>query len=238
MKLGDDNYSLVSEEILQLKMQMQEMMNGFKELTVAHRAATDAATDEERGTLNGPFNPLDEQIRSEPINEIQAPSLPTLYGADPLGWLAQVDQHFDLYPCVDEQKVQLAMMAMEGITLNWFRWYKRKRPTFTWQELAHALISRFDDHCDGNMCEHLAGTRQTADVATYINAFTQLAIQLPSLSDDNFLGLLMHVLCEEIRVQVHVLDPVDLDLVMKMSRNIETAIRVQQGGTGMTRPNW
>ncbi|KAG8368989.1 hypothetical protein BUALT_Bualt15G0103600 [Buddleja alternifolia] len=32
LKLGDDNYSVVSEEIIQIKMQLQELMNGMKEL--------------------------------------------------------------------------------------------------------------------------------------------------------------------------------------------------------------
>ncbi|KAG8375979.1 hypothetical protein BUALT_Bualt09G0015400 [Buddleja alternifolia] len=166
------------------------------------------------------------------------PSLPNFNGDDPLGWLAHLDQHFDLYPCHDEQKIQLSMVAMEGIALNWFRWFKRKRPRFSWQELTHALIARFDDRCAGNAYERLASTRHTDTVEKYIHSFTQLANQLPALTEETLLGLFMHGLREEVRVQVRVLDPVDLDAAMKMALNLEVALRVQQRNSGVVRANW
>ncbi|KAG8388039.1 hypothetical protein BUALT_Bualt02G0083700 [Buddleja alternifolia] len=62
-----------------------------------------------------------------------------------------------------------------------------------------------------------------------------LRVYLPALTEETLLGLFMHGLREEVQVQVLVFDPVDLDAAMKMSLNIEVALRVQQRGSGVGR---
>ncbi|KAG8375116.1 hypothetical protein BUALT_Bualt10G0066900 [Buddleja alternifolia] len=69
-----------------IKMQLQELMNGMKELTAAYWATAAAAnnltTKEGRGTPHDPFHPMDELVRVEPINTIHASSLPNFDGVD------------------------------------------------------------------------------------------------------------------------------------------------------------
>ncbi|KAG8381785.1 hypothetical protein BUALT_Bualt05G0008900 [Buddleja alternifolia] len=228
----EENVGVIYEDVIQLKQQLNEFMKEMRDITAALMATQVGATNSATSTATAPPAAAAAQphnMQAEGVTTV--PSLPNFTGDDPLGWLARLDQHFDLYPCHDEQKIQLSMVAMEGIALNWFRWFKRKRPRFSWQELTHALIARFDDRCDGNAYERLASTRHTETVEKYIDSFTQLANQLPALTEETLLGLFMHGLREDVRVQVRVLDPVDLDAAMKMALNLEVALRVQQAPT-------
>ncbi|KAG8388164.1 hypothetical protein BUALT_Bualt02G0097400 [Buddleja alternifolia] len=186
----------MAEDILQIKLQLNEFMKEMKDVTTA-------LLNTQRGpTTSATSSPMAQQTAAHvepplvnPDEIVSVPALPTFDGADPLGWLARADQHFDLYPCIDEQKVQLTM-------------------------------------------ERLAATRHTGKVETYIDLFTQLANQLPALTDETLLGLFMHGLREDVRAQVRFLDPVDLDSAMKMARRAEVVLRVQLKGGGESQAGW
>ncbi|KAG8379397.1 hypothetical protein BUALT_Bualt07G0084300 [Buddleja alternifolia] len=116
LKLGDENYGVVSEEILQIKMQLQELMNRVKELTAAQRMTAAAAVGEGRAPPLGLVNPMDDPIHAKPVTTMQASPLPTFDGMDPLGWLARVEKCYTKN-CNEDSDLKNRWTVCSGIDL-------------------------------------------------------------------------------------------------------------------------
>lgn len=71
-------------------------------------------------------------------------TLPASSGDDPIGWVARVEQQFEIHGIVPGQKVAAAVVAMEEDALYWVSWLRARKPTMAWDEFAHALVARFD----------------------------------------------------------------------------------------------
>ncbi|KAG8389693.1 hypothetical protein BUALT_Bualt01G0005300 [Buddleja alternifolia] len=70
LKLGDENYSVVSKEIIQIKMQLNEVIKGLKDLTAAHMADGVASSARRSGGFRSSFSLF---RNSAPGNRIAGP---------------------------------------------------------------------------------------------------------------------------------------------------------------------
>ncbi|KAG8390683.1 hypothetical protein BUALT_Bualt01G0109100 [Buddleja alternifolia] len=86
--------------------------------------------------------------------------LPTFDGTNLLGWLARADQQFAIHRTLPKHKKELAMVAMEGVTLHWFRWMANRKPHVPWTEFSRDLVVRFDECYKGSAYEQLSALRQ------------------------------------------------------------------------------
>lgn len=102
--------------------------------------------------------------------------LPTFGGIDPNGWIARVEQFFELQNTAENQKIPLAMICMEGSALHWMRWLPQTNPSMRWPMLMMELIKRYDGRHSGNELERLCSVRQTSSVDEYIDEFVELVI--------------------------------------------------------------
>ncbi|KAG8365939.1 hypothetical protein BUALT_Bualt17G0024100 [Buddleja alternifolia] len=110
MSVFMEDQTQMKSSISALQNQMVELLKGMNILTGAHAAAatTNPVRRPRHLNANGHFVPRKPRISS----------LPSFNGTDPMGWLARVDQHFDIYPCAENQNIQLSMVVMEGSALH------------------------------------------------------------------------------------------------------------------------
>ncbi|KAA8526488.1 hypothetical protein F0562_008310 [Nyssa sinensis] len=71
-------------------------------------------------------------------------SFPKFNGDDPTGWVYKAEQYFDFKNIAPDQQVQLASFHLEGIALQWHRWWTKFRGPLTWDEFTKALSHRVD----------------------------------------------------------------------------------------------
>ncbi|CAH9076384.1 unnamed protein product [Cuscuta epithymum] len=158
--------------------------------------------------------------------------LPTFDGGDPIGWLARVEQQFELQATLPEKKVAAAMVAMEGGALYWVTWLRSRKPNLCWDDFKQALVTRFDSRYQGNRFERLSGVKQDGTVEDYNILFVQLASQVPGLTDDHYMGYYMNGLKEEIKCSLRLLRPDCLETAMELAHGVEHKLLIQNGGKG------
>ncbi|GJU82175.1 kinase-like domain-containing protein [Tanacetum coccineum] len=69
--------------------------------------------------------------------------IPCYDGGDPLGWIFQVEQFFDIHQTPVEHRIQLASFYLDGLALSWFQWLCRNAPVNDWDSFVKALNDRF-----------------------------------------------------------------------------------------------
>ncbi|CAH9136459.1 unnamed protein product [Cuscuta epithymum] len=158
--------------------------------------------------------------------------LPSFDGGDPIGWIARVEQQFELHNTLPEKKVVAVMVAMEGGALYWVTWLRSRRPGMTWADFKQALVDRFDSRFQGNKYERLSGVRQIGSIEDYNILFVQLASQVLGLPDEHYLGYYMSGLKEIIRSSLRLLRPNNLEMAMELACEVEYNLSVQSGESG------
>ncbi|KAJ0919051.1 hypothetical protein HanRHA438_Chr05g0225021 [Helianthus annuus] len=60
---------------------------------------------------------------------------PRFSGDDPTGWIYQAEQYFEFQNVATTDQVSLASFHLDGIALQWHRWYTKTRGPLTWRSL-------------------------------------------------------------------------------------------------------
>ncbi|KAJ1415931.1 Peroxidase, active site [Sesbania bispinosa] len=69
-------------------------------------------------------------------------------GDDAYGWVNRVERYFNLKGVLEQERLQAVMVAMEGKTLSWFRWWRFCRSNPSWEDFKAAVISKFQPEFD------------------------------------------------------------------------------------------
>ncbi|KAL6508768.1 hypothetical protein OROHE_021327 [Orobanche hederae] len=130
--------------------------------------------------------------------------LPNFDGSDALSWL-------------------LALIALNGPAMAWIQLLLRRFPELDWSRFSRELLIRFGDGSTVNGFEALMTTRQTGSLEDYISSFESLISQLPTFSDDVYLGFFLGGLKRHLRVQIQ--DPTipDYSAAIQIARKLDIA---------------
>lgn len=79
--------------------------------------------------------------------------LPVFYGDDPNGWILQAERYFTFYGLSEKEKVESAIVSLEGTALQWFHWEHQRRPIMHWEELQGLVLRRFRPNEEGTLHE-------------------------------------------------------------------------------------
>lgn len=147
--------------------------------------------------------------------------LPSFEGSDPLGWIARAEKFFEVQKRRPLEKLLLAFISMEGMTVHWFQFWRQKSKNPTWESLTMALKWRFGGLGRGMVYEKLASLRQTGTVEEYVQEFELLVVQAANTSEDRILGYFLAGLRQDIQGQVHPHDTEDVLRAMEVARDVE-----------------
>lgn len=64
-------------------------------------------------------------------------------GGDPHDWILKAQQLFTYCQTLEDHKLQIASLHMEGKALSWYYWLMNSSPTTYWEEFLVALQIRF-----------------------------------------------------------------------------------------------
>jgi hypothetical protein len=66
-------------------------------------------------------------------------------GKDPITWILQMEQFFDLHNVPHTQKVQIASLYLEPNQFVWYRWICSHKSLVTWTIFMKEMIAHYED---------------------------------------------------------------------------------------------
>lgn len=83
--------------------------------------------------------------------------MPLFDGSDLASWILRGENFFDIYRLTEEEKLDAAVVSMEGDALRWFHFENHPRPVKGWRNLKEGLCWNFDPstqgRCMNNGCQ-------------------------------------------------------------------------------------
>lgn len=152
--------------------------------------------------------------------------MPMFDGSDPDGWILRGERFFDFYGLVEGEKLEAAVVAMEGDALRWYQWENKRRPFRSWENLKKFVLSQFRPLNAGSLHEQWLATTQTTTVWDYRRRFIETAAPLEGIPEEILMGKFIHGLNAELQSEIRVLNPYNLDQAMELALKLEERNRV------------
>lgn len=137
----------------------------------------------------------------------------------------------------EQQRITYAGTLLEGKALTWFRaQLSTATPGYNkydyWQEFKDALTGAFQDlEREIRLRRRLASMHHTGNVSGYVAAFRALMVEMEDAAPPNDAAKFYFVEgCQpDIKTQLLVQDPVDLEDAMRTAERLGLAIRPEKG---------
>ncbi|XP_017233746.1 uncharacterized protein LOC108207825 [Daucus carota subsp. sativus] len=159
--------------------------------------------------------------------------MPIFDGEDPDGWILRVERYFAFYKLTEDEMLEAVAVAMDGDALRWYQWENKRRPIRRWEDLKTFILRQFRSVSGGSLYEQWLSTTQSTTVKEYRRAFIETAAPLDRISEDILMGHFVNGLKEDIKAEVRVLNPLNLEQAMELAVRIEEKQRV----TNSRKPN-
>ncbi|GFZ05593.1 hypothetical protein Acr_17g0011650 [Actinidia rufa] len=88
---------------------------------------------------------------------------------DPTEWIYRAKQYFEFQGIIPAQRVQLASFHLEGIALQWHRWFSKFKGPINWTEVTTALLCRFGPTEYENPSEALTHLKHTTTTVSILS---------------------------------------------------------------------
>lgn len=106
-----------------------------------------------------------------------------------------------------DQRVSLASFHLEGMALQWHRWYAKYYGPALWIVFTRALLLRFGLTDFEDPAEALTRLRQNTTVAVYQELFERLSHCVDGLPESFLIGSFIAGLKDEVRLDVKIKNP-------------------------------
>ncbi|WVZ14824.1 hypothetical protein V8G54_012390 [Vigna mungo] len=156
--------------------------------------------------------------------------LPVFEGGEPWVWIGRAEKFFEVQKVAEEEKLELAFISMDGYAGSWFRFWREKTKSLSWDGLKRALGIRFGGGTRGTVYERLSTIRQSGPVEEYIRDFEVLVGQTTQIPEEQIMGYFLSGLREEVGDHVRPHDPPDLMTAMRVARDVEKLCTKTGGG--------
>ncbi|SAL95621.1 hypothetical protein, partial, partial [Absidia glauca] len=151
---------------------------------------------------------LDERRNSGPQTMVKVPPPPCFCGERNAtmvdGWLRSVERYFEFTRLNDDRKVDYAVTLLrDGADVWWRRLETKGEDTVVWEEFKALFRLGFRPvNAHEEARDLLANLRQTDTVRSYVNAFHDVELLLPTVTDDEFKDRFIRGLQPAVRAHV------------------------------------
>nr|KAJ0228165.1 hypothetical protein LSAT_V11C100046520 [Lactuca sativa] len=153
--------------------------------------------------------------------------MPLFDGENPDGWILRAERYFNFYRLSEADKMEAAVVALEGDALLWYQWEHTRRPVTRWDEMKSLLLRQFRPGTAGTLHQQWLALIQSGSVLEYQRAFIELLAPLNNIPDDITLGHFINGLQEEIRSEVQLLSPISVEQAMTLAIKVERKLNSQ-----------
>jgi hypothetical protein len=143
-------------------------------------------------------------------------------GKDPITWILQMEQFFDLHNVPHTQKVRIASLYLEPNQFVWYRWLCSRKSLITWTIFMEEMISHYDDTRSNTFFSQLINLKQKGSITEHIENFQRLNIKVIDIPDEHLIDVFIGTLKDNIQHEVHLWKPKSLENAFKVVRNVES----------------
>lgn len=208
-----EDYRATSEEVKNLRQQLEvqqaEAQRRVEELT---ETVNGLSIRREQGSSQQIHNPEDKWRKL---------TIPIFEGDDTFGWTSRVERCFELRHVTEAEKIQAAMVAMEGKALTWYQWWEFCSPNPTWEDFKAALLKRFQPSMLQTPYELLLSLKQSGSVEEYRAQFELYAGPLHAAEPEYLKGIFLNGLKEAMKAELKLHPVSTLPELMDFAQRID-----------------
>ncbi|KAJ1397185.1 Retrotransposon gag domain [Sesbania bispinosa] len=157
--------------------------------------------------------------------------IPLFSGDDAYGWVNRVGRYFNLKGVLEQERLQVVMVAMEGRALTWFQWWEFCTVNRTWEDFRTAVIRRFQPSMTQNPYELLLSLKQTTSVEEYREKIELYAGPLKGTDPEYLKRIFLNGLKEAVRAELKLHQLGSLLEMMDYAQKIDEKNRVLNNGS-------
>ena len=169
---------------------MEEKMEGFKEdmeglneglsklipkMIPDGEKIVEETHDENKINVNRDFIKSNVGLKTHHIPKID---MRKFDGKDPVTWILQMEQYFDLNNVKNTQKVHVATLYLEQNTFAWYRWLCSRKKNVTWSIFMEEMITHYEDTKNNTFFIQLINPKQKRSMVEHIEDFQKLNIRI------------------------------------------------------------
>ncbi|XP_024017591.1 uncharacterized protein LOC112090471 [Morus notabilis] len=155
--------------------------------------------------------------------------MPVFDGENPDGWIFRAERYFSLNRLTDREKLDVAVVSLEGEALAWFQWEDRRWAVRDWTELKRKVLERFHSTQEGTLCEKFLSLHQETTVREYRRQFEMLAALLAEIPEQVLESAFVNGLKPEVRAEVRMMKPNGLGRIMEFTQRVEERNQLVRG---------
>jgi hypothetical protein len=132
-------------------------------------------------------------------------------GKDPITWILQMEQLFDLHDVPHTQKVQISSLYLEPNKFVWYRWLFCRKSLVTWTMFMEEMIENYEDTKSNTFFIQLINLKQKGSVAEHIENFQRLNVKVTYIPDEHIIDVFIGTLKDNIQHVVLLWEPKSLE---------------------------
>jgi hypothetical protein len=235
---------VTKDELQEMEAKLEAKMDGLKEeiMEVLKNFKTEKTPKTENASHeihDGYTRKVNQEWRNSNFalntNHVPKIDMRKFDGKDPITWILQMEQFFDLHNVPHIEKVQIALLYLEPNQFVWYRWIYSHKSVFTWTIFTEEMIAHYEDTRSNTFFSQLINLKQKGLVNENIKKFQRLNIKVTDIPDEHLIDVFIGTLKDNIQHEVLLWEPKSLENAFKVARNFESKNMAM--ATRKTNPN-
>jgi hypothetical protein len=152
-----------------LKGEIMEVLKNFvTEKTPESENASHEIHDEDTRKVNQEWRNSNFGLKTNHVPKID---MRKFDGKDPITWILQMEQFFDLHNVPHTQKVRISSLYLEPNQFLWYRWICSCKSLVTWTIFTEEMIAHYEDTRSNTFFSQLINLKQKGSVTEHIENF-------------------------------------------------------------------
>jgi hypothetical protein len=158
------------EAIMDTKMDglKREIMEGMKNFLIERTPETENVSheihDEDTRKMNQEWRNSNFGLKTNHVPKID---MRKFDGKDPITWILQMEQFFDLHNVPHTQKVRIASLYLEPNQFVWYRWLCSRKSLVTWTIFTEEMIAHYEDTRSNTFFSQLINLKQKGSITVW-----------------------------------------------------------------------
>jgi hypothetical protein len=213
------------EAIMDTKMDglKREIMEGMKNFLIERTRETENVSheihDDDTRKMNQEWRNSNFLLKTNHIPKIDTRKFD---GKDPITWILQMEQFFDLHNVPHTQKVLIVSLYLEPNQFVWYQWLCSCKSLVTWTIFTEEMIAHSEDARSNTFFSQLINLKQKGSITEHIENFQRLNIKVTDIPNEHLIDVFIGILKDNIQHEVCLWEPKSLENAFRVVRNVES----------------
>jgi hypothetical protein len=226
-------FEAINTKMDTLKGEIMEVLKNFvTERTPESENASHEIHDEDTRKVNQEWRNSNLRLKTNHVPKID---MRKFDGKDPITWILQMEQLFDLHNVPHTQKVRIASLYLEPNQFVWYRCLCSRKSLVTWTIFTEEMIAHYEDTRSNTFFSQLINLKQKGSVTEHIENFQRLNIKVTYIRDEHLIDVFIRTLRDTIQHEVRLWEPKSLENAFRVATNVESKNMAM--ATRRTNPN-